>query len=78
MVKLMNLYEPINNADLFYFIKSNKKVTIEEIKDEFPTYDEVINLHNFIEVDLQELINIGKVRLEDGYYIANTEQDKIK
>ncbi|EQB3101481.1 hypothetical protein ACYIU4_002844 [Clostridium botulinum] len=62
------IFEEWHNSGLLYFIKENKKVTIEQIKEEFPINEEVVNLNNLVEDDLKQLINMGKIKFEEGYY----------
>ena len=64
----MRITEELHNHSLYLFIKINMKVTLEEIKVEFPIEDGVINLHNLIDSDLQQLIDMGKIQLKEGYY----------
>ncbi|MFR4581599.1 hypothetical protein [Clostridium cadaveris] len=63
MFEITEDYDP----DLLYFIKHNKKVTKEEIDRKFPK-TEWINLTWQLDDNLNHLIDIGKVKLKDGYY----------
>ncbi|MCW6085562.1 MULTISPECIES: hypothetical protein [Clostridium] len=65
---MAGIFEEWHNASLLYFIKENKKVTIEQIKEEFPISEDVINLNNLVENDLKQLIDMGKIKFEEGYY----------
>ncbi|WP_242651908.1 hypothetical protein [Clostridium botulinum] len=68
-IRLMaGIFEEWHNASLLYFIKENKKVTIEQIKEEFPVNEEVVNLNNLVEDDLKQLLGMGKIKFEEGYY----------
>ena len=50
------------NINLFLFIRMQKKVTIEDIKKQFPLAGKN---------DLEKLIILGKIVYEDKYYMAS-------
>ena len=50
------------NIDLFLFIRMQKKVTIEDVKKQFPLADKK---------DLEKLIVLGKIVCDDKYYMAS-------
>lgn len=62
------IIEDWHNSSLLSFIKSNSKVTLEQIKEAFPTDEEVVNLNNLIDEEIEKLIAMGKIQFIDGYY----------
>lgn len=50
------------NIDLFLFIRMQKKVTMEDVKKQFPRTGKK---------DLEKLIILGKIVYDDKYYMTS-------